>query len=66
MGNVCDCKSLNDGSIPSSAFIKKSHYCFFNLFQKRRMQSQMQVNIFNSSVVEPMAVNHRVAGSNPA
>ena len=31
MANVCDCKSLNDGSIPSSAFIRKLHYCFFNL-----------------------------------
>ena len=31
MANVCDCKSLNDGSIPSSAFIKKLYYCFFNL-----------------------------------
>ena len=29
MGNVCDCKGLNDGSIPSSAFIKNLHYCFF-------------------------------------
>ena len=31
MANVCDCKSLNDGSNPSSAFIKNLHYCFFNL-----------------------------------
>ena len=46
MANVCDCKSLNDGSIPSSTFFDKK--------------------IFNSSVVEQMAVNHRVAGSNPA
>ena len=52
MVNVCDCKSLNDGSIPSSTFF----ITFGNLW----------FLFFNSSVVEQMAVNHRAAGSNPA
>ena len=47
-------------------FAKQKETKTSNTVVFQRMQTQSRVNIFNSSVVEQMAVNHRVAGSNPA